>query len=298
LEEIFGGDRQLISFVQRAVGYSLTGDTREQCLFILHGNGANGKSTFLEILLKLLGSHAAITSFSTFLVHQNPGTPRNDVAKLHGARLVKATESQKQAMLDEAAVKEAVGGDTLSARFLFKEFFEFRPQFKLWLATNHRPSIHGTDDAIWRRIKLIPFERQFSGKQRDSKLREKLESELPGILAWAVRGCLEWQRVGLGTPPVVEKATLSYRQESDHYGRFLAECCTDRPRDEVSGSDLFDAYVQWCSRVKERPEPNNSFAKALLERGIRKKRKKTGVVYVGVGLRPQVKSAQLVSKEG
>src|SRR5207253_825035 len=149
--------------VWRSVGDSLAGDTREQCLFILYGGGANGKSTFLETLLRLVGTHAAITSFSTFLVHQNPGTPRNDVAKLHGARLVKATESQKQAMLDEATVKEVTGGDTLSARFLFKEFFEFRPQFKLWLATNHRPSIHGTDDAIWRRIRLIPFERQFTG---------------------------------------------------------------------------------------------------------------------------------------
>ena len=191
LDEIFAAKKALISFVQRAVGYSLTGDIREQCLFILYGGGANGKSTFLEVILRLLGTYAAITSFSTFLVHQNPGTPRNDVAKLHGARLVKAAESQRQAALDEATVKEVTGGDTISARFLFKEFFDFRPQFKIWLATNHQPSIQGRDDAIWRRIKLIPFDQQFTGKQRDSKLRDKLEAELSGILAWALRGCLE-----------------------------------------------------------------------------------------------------------
>jgi len=163
LLEVFLGDAELIRFVQRAVGYSLTGDTREQVLFILHGSGANGKTTFLEILLKLVGTHGAITSFSTFLVQQNPGSPRNDIAKLHGARLVKATESQKQAVLDEATVKEVTGGDSISARFLFREFFEFRPQFKIWLATNHRPTIRGMDDAIWRRIRLIPFRQKFDG---------------------------------------------------------------------------------------------------------------------------------------
>jgi len=112
--------------------------------------------------------------------------------------LVKASESQKEAALDEATVKEVTGGDSISARFLFKEFFEFRPQFKIWLATNHRPTIQGTDDAIWRRVRLIPFNQQFTGKQRDPKLRQKLEAELSGILAWALRGCLEWQRMGLG----------------------------------------------------------------------------------------------------
>jgi putative DNA primase/helicase len=285
LEEVFAGKRTLISFVQRAVGYTLCGDTREQCLFILYGGGANGKSTFLEVILRLLGTYAAITSFSTFLVHQNPGTPRNDVAKLHGARLVKAAESQKQAALDEATVKEVTGGDTISARFLFKEFFDFRPQFKIWLATNHRPSIQGTDDAIWRRIKLIPFDQQFTGKQRDSKLRDKLEAELSGILAWAVRGCLEWQRQGLGSAPVVDKATLEYRRESDAVGRFLSDRCTNQSTDQVGGRELFAAYAEWCGSKGEKAESNNTFAKALDQRGIGKKRTSKGTVYLGVGLR-------------
>jgi putative DNA primase/helicase len=292
LDEVFLNDVELIRFVQRAVGYSLTGDTREQCLFILHGGGANGKSTFLEIVLKLVGTHGAITSFSTFLVQQHPGSPRNDVAKLHGARLVKAAESQKQAALDEATVKEVTGGDTISARFLFREFFDFRPQFKIWLTTNHRPTIYGTDDAIWRRIRLIPFNAQFTGKKRDPKLRAKLELELPGILAWAVQGCLEWQRVGLGNAPAVELATLDYRRDSDHFGRFLAERCSDGPREHAAGKELFDAYVQWCAEKGERPESNNNFAKALADRGKQKKRTKKGTVYMGVGLRPMVRLAK------
>jgi putative DNA primase/helicase len=295
LKEIFAGDTQLISFVQRAVGYSLSGDVREQCLFILQGGGANGKSTFLELILKLAGGYGAITSFSTFLIQHNPGTPRNDVARLHGARLVKAAESQKQAALDEATVKEVTGGDTIAARFLFKEFFEYRPQFKIWLATNHRPLIQGTDNAIWRRLRLIPFTQQFTGRQRDPKLREKLEAELPGILAWAVLGCLEWQRIGLGTSSVVEKATLSYRRESDHFGRFLNERCTNRTTDQTTGKELFDAYVEWCERAGEKPEANNSFAKALADRGLKKKRTSKGVVYAGVGLRPQAKSTTLAA---
>ena len=196
LDEVFGGDEALISFISRAVGYSLTGDTREQCLFILWGGGANGKSTFLETVLKLVGRHSAITPFSSFLVQRNAGNPRNDVAKLHGARLVKAAESGKEGALDETIIKEITGGDTISARFLYQEFFEFKPTFKLWLATNHRPSIRGTDDAIWRRIRLIPFTRQFSGRNRDPKLLETLRGELPESLPGQCAAAWNGNRAG------------------------------------------------------------------------------------------------------
>ena len=286
LEQIFDGDKELIGFVKRAVGYALTGLTDEQVLFVLHGPGGNGKSSFVELLLSLVGTHGAITSFATFLVRQNPGSPRNDIAALHGARLVKAAESQDQAELDESVVKELTGSDSISARYLYHEPFTFKPNFKLFLITNHRPSIRGTDDAIWRRIRLIPFNRQFTGKNRDPKLREKLEAELPGILAWAVAGALEWQRVGLGNAPIIEKATLDYRQESDHFGRFLAERCIIQAKAQASGRELFDGYVEWCGRNREKPESNNTFAKTLAERGIRKKRTSKGTVYTGVCLRP------------
>ena len=287
LDEIFAGDKQLINFVSRAVGYSLTGDTREQCLFILYGGGANGKTTFLETLLRLVGTHAAITPFSTFLVHQNPGAPRDDIAKLHGARLVKAAESQKQAALNEAIIKELTGNDLITARHLYQKYFDFPPQFKIYLTTNHLPEIRGTDEAIWRRFHVIPFTQQFTGKNRDSKLRQKLESELSGILAWAVRGCLEWQRVGLGTASVVKAATLDYRRESDQVARFLKEQCSRRADDQASGHELYEAYSQWCSDRGEKPESNNTFPKRLAEHGIGKKRTQKGRVYNGVGLKEQ-----------
>jgi putative DNA primase/helicase len=215
---------------------------------------------------------------------QNPGAPRNDIARLHGARFVKAAESQKEAVLDEATVKELTGGDTVTARFLFKEFFQFRPQFKLWVTTNHLFTIRGTEAAIWRRLKLIPFRQAFMGKRRDPCLRQKLEEELSGILVWGVEGCLLWQKTGLGEAPAVEKATLGYRQDSDHFGRFLEDCCTTQPGDKASGAALFQAYIGWCRQRGERPETNNAFAAALVERGIHKKRTKNGVVYEGVGL--------------
>lgn len=190
LNEVFGGDSEIIGYVQRAVGYSLTGDTREQCFFLLCGSGANGKTTFLETIVRLLGMHASTAAFSAFLVQHNQGAPRNELAALCGARFVKAAEAEHKARLDEAIMKQLCGEDTISVRFLFREVFEYRPQFKIWLATNHKPAIWETSDAIWRRTKLIEFNRQFAGPQADVALRGKLAAELPGIFAWAVKGCL------------------------------------------------------------------------------------------------------------
>lgn len=285
LEEIFDGDRKLIDFVQRAMGYSLTGDVREQCLFLLVGGGANGKTVFQEIICELIGTHATTAPFSTFLRQRNSGAPRNDVAKLCGARLVKASESPQDGALDEATIKALTGEDTICARFLYQEHFEFRPTFKLWLATNHRPEIRGTDDAIWRRIKLVEFPRQFLGKNSDRQLLSKLRTELPGILAWAVRGCQKWQRSGLGNPPAIEEATTAYRQESDQVGRFLKEACHMGRRFETPARDLYDHYAKWCDNRKEISTSNNEFAKALVQHGLKKKRGNTGVRYIGVSLR-------------
>src|SRR5262249_53133992 len=161
LDEVFSGDADLIAYLQRAVGYTLTGDTREQCYFMLFGVGANGKSTFVETLCKLLGAHAETAEFATFLNRRQSGAPRNDLASLHGARFVKAAESEHQAPLNESLIKEVTGEDTIKARFLFQEHFSFKPRFKIWLITNHKLDIRGIDDAIWRRVRFIPFEQQF-----------------------------------------------------------------------------------------------------------------------------------------
>jgi len=285
LHQVFGGDEHLVGFVQRAVGYSLSGNTSEKCLFILWGNGANGKSVALEILLALAGDHACVTSFSTFLSQRYPGAPRNDIAGLYGARLVKAAESQHHAELDEAVIKEITGNDTVSARFLFHEAFEFVPEFHIWLATNHRPVIRGTDHAIWRRIRLIPFHQQFSGKKRDPKLREKLEAELPGILSWAVTGFLAWQRIGLGNTPVVEQATAIYRRESDDFAQFIRDRCFQRPSDQTPARELYEGYLDWCSEQSIKPVSNNLFDKGMGAHGVNKKRASKGTFYLGVVLK-------------
>jgi putative DNA primase/helicase len=285
LDEIFAGDSDLIDFIQRAVGYSLTGDTREQCLFILHGNGANGKSTFLETVRRLLGSHATTTPFATFMVQRNVGAPRNDLAALVGARLVITSEAGEGAGFDEAVVKQITGQDTVSCRFLFGEFFQYIPQLKLWISTNYRPAIRGSDDAIWRRIRLIPFNQQFKGNKRDAELAEKLKAELPGILAWAVQGCLDWQKNGLGRPKTVLDATIEYRRESDQVGRFLSERCVSGKDQTVSGNGLYSAYVEFCQKQGEKYLANNLFAAQIAKRHFEKKRDRRGWAYQGLGLK-------------
>ena len=289
LKEVFGGDFEIIGYVQRAVGYSLTGSTRAQCFFLMCGSGANGKTTFLETIVRLLGTHASTAAFSAFLVQHNQGGPRNDLAALCGARFVKAAEAEHKASLDEAIMKQLTGEDTISARFLYHEGFEYRPQFKIWLATNHKPAIWETSDAIWRRIKLIEFNRQFAGPRADLALREKLEAELPGILAWAVQGCLAWRKFGLGEPQKISRATLGYRQESDQIGRFFKERCDLQADLRTPGKQLYDDYVLWCGRLHDIPVANSSFVAKLAERGIdgiERKRTAGGVIYRGLGLLP------------
>lgn len=225
LNRIFQGNQNLIVFLQRLVGYSLTGSTVEHCFAVMHGKGANGKTTLLDTICGILGDYAQTAAFTTFLTRKNDGGIPNDIARLRGARLVCATEGEQGRALAESAIKQLTGGDRVAARFLHREYFEFRPTFKILLGTNHKPRIKGTDLAIWRRVKLIPFTETIPEDRQDRKLPEKLRAEAPGILAWAVRGCLDWQREGLGIPDEVRTATQAYRQEEDIVGQFIAECC-------------------------------------------------------------------------
>jgi putative DNA primase/helicase len=284
LEEVFDGDRELIEFVQRAAGYSLTGDTREHALFVLHGSGANGKSTLMETLERLPGGLARTSAFDTFMRTRDKGT-RNDLARLQRARLVAASESGEGRRLDEATVKTLTGGDTIAARFLYGEFFEFRPEFKLWLVTNHRPRVDGDDDAIWRRLRLIPFEVSFIGRE-DRNLRPTLERELPAILAWAVQGCLAWQREGLGMAGAVESATREYREDEDVLGAFIEERCELGLAEEVEAATLRTAYEAFCKELGERPLTASALGKRLARRGFRVHRGTAGGrLYRGLRLR-------------
>lgn len=268
LVRVLGGDAELVAFAQRAIGYSLTGDTSEQCLFVLHGAGANGKTTFLEIVRELLGEYAYQADIATFLERKADGGPRNDVAGLVGARLVTSSEVGEGRRLNESLVKHLTGGDTISARFLYQEAFEFRPEFKLWIGANHKPVIRGADDGIWRRLRLVPFTVRIPEHEQDGHLRDALREELPGILAWAVEGCQRWLEDGLRVPEPVRAATESYRQESDELGQFLDGCCEFAADAPVQASALYHAYVAWCARNGVHELSQTSFGRKLSDRGI------------------------------
>ena len=267
LLRVMGDDPELVAFLQRAVGYTLTGSTREQVLFLLYGVGANGKSTFIEILRLLTGEYAAQAEFSTFL-KQDGASVRNDIARLVGARFVAAVEAEGGRPLAEAMVKQMTGGDVVTARFLFREFFEFQPAFKVWLAANHKPVIRGTDHGIWRRIRLIPFLVTIPEAERDPDLVKKLQAELPGVLAWAMRGCLDWQEHGLGLPSSVRAATESYRDEMDVLGGFLDDRCALEPHAQALTKELYDSYKTWADESGERAITKKAMGMRLAERGF------------------------------
>lgn len=283
LDRIMEGNTDLISFLQRAIGYSLTGITTERVMFILHGSGKNGKSTLLETIRAMLGDYAARTPTETLMVKRDGSIP-NDVARLQGARFVSASESDDGRRLAEAIIKDITGGDTITARFMRAEWFEFRPQFKLWLATNHRPLVKGTDPAIWDRLRLVPFQVRIPESEQDPTLLSKLLSELPGVFAWAVRGCLDWQRSGLAAPREVLAATSSYRQDMDVLAAFIEDCCVRGNEKFVSARALYAAYSKWCSDGGERPETQTRFGMRLSERGLNKARFNSGVRWYGLGL--------------
>jgi len=293
LYRIMAGNMRLIGFLRRAVGYALTGEVSEQCFFILYGTGQNGKSTFLETIGAVLNDYRVHTPTETILTKRGDSIP-NDIARLRGARLVTAIETDEGKRLAESLVKQMTGGDTVVARFMRAEWFEFKPEFKLFLATNHKPVIRGTDKAIWRRIRLIPFTVTIPDAEQDKALPDKLKAELPGILNWCVQGCLDWQSEGLGAPEEVKAATAEYRREMDVLAVFLTECCISPPRGgdiqdsptplKTRASELYNAYVKWCEENNEYKMSGTTFGRRLTERGFEKKRQDYGWEYQGIGV--------------
>ncbi len=267
LGEVFDGDESLIEFVRRFAGYSLTGDVREQLLLFADGSGANGKSTLLGMLRQLAGDYGVQLDPAVLTAGQHDQHPTG-LTDLRGARLVTTVETEANRRLAEALVKQLTGGDPIRARRMRGDYFEFWPTHTLWLAGNHLPAIRGTDLGIWRRIALVPFDVSFEGERQDPKLPAKLADEAPGILAWAVRGCLEWQREGLRLPERVRAATKDYRVSQDHLGRFLAECCVIEDTASVASKDLRAAYEQWCSEQGERAWSAQAIGRELTDRGF------------------------------
>lgn len=288
---------ELITFLQKAIGYTLTGDTSEQVVFFLWGTGRNGKSTFINIVKEILGDYGKQTNSDTFTSKANEGSGiNNDIARLVGSRFVSAVESEDGQKLSESLVKQLTGGEPIMARFLRKEFFEFTPEFKIFFTTNHKPIIKGNDEGIWRRIRLIPFTVTIPKESVDKQLPEKLKAELPGILRWAVEGCLKWQTEGLGEPDDVKNATDEYKDEMDLLSSFLDECCVIIPTAKVQVKELHKRYLEWAEENSEYPLKMRSFSSRLAMRGF-SKRKSTGnrSYFFGIGLSSDYKDELPIS---
>lgn len=274
LSRIMGGNAALVDFLQRAIGYTLTGETSERKLFLLHGQGRNGKSTLLEIARDLAGDYARATGFDTFAhaSHANPGGALPELVRLMGTRFVSASEAERGRSLSTEVIKQVTGQDTIVARALYEAPVEFRPLFKLWLAANYRPAITDTTDSIWDRLCLIPFQVRIPEAEVDKDLLTKLRAELPGILAWAVRGCLDWQRDGLDVPDEVRAATQGYREEEDSVARFLSQCTVEPQTDggipTTAHTDLVAAYEGWCQATGETALGSRRLAQELRQKQI------------------------------
>ena len=287
LETTTGGDAELAAFLRRAAGYTLTGDTGEEVLFFAHGREATGKSTFLEALKATLGDYAKTSDFETFVAHRGESGPRADVARLMGARMVASLEVDEGKRLAEGLVKQLTGGDTVAARFLYRESFEFRPAFKLWLAANARPRVSADDGALWRRILQVPFVEQVPERERDPELKRHLTTDpqaRSAILAWAVRGCLEWQRDGLGVPQRVRDYTAEYRAENDPVAEWLAACCRLEPEAVTAAGDLRSSYEAWAERNGEKAISAKALGSALRARGCTSKPTKRQRTWQGIAL--------------
>ncbi|WP_154836187.1 phage/plasmid primase, P4 family [Staphylococcus pasteuri] len=266
LDDIFLGNQELVRFVQRAVGYSLSGYTTEQVLFVLYGNGRNGKSVFLDILNEIFGNYSTNIQPQAIMASKNQSDASPEIAKLDGARLVTTTEPNEGERFDEGLLKQLTGGDRVSARKLYENEFEFTPQFKLWMATNHKPYVRGRDEGIWRRFVIIPFDKQISINEIDRDLTNKLKRELPAIMKWCVDGFLEWQRIGLSEPAIIKEQREEYRTEMDSIVAFIEECCETNPMKKIKASELFNAYDRWAKDNHQHIMSSTKFGREMVKR--------------------------------
>ena len=289
LDTIFAADQPKIDYVKRAVGYSLCGEVSEQCLFILTGSGANGKSTCINAIRKTFGDYSATTPMQTLTVMPFSNGQTNDLAAMEGKRFVSASDGEAGQRLAEAKIKNMTGGDKISCRALYKDFKEYDPQFKLWLATNDLPNITGSDDAIWRRIRVIEFPITIPESQRDPNLAADLAAEASGILNWALEGYRAWKSEGLKPPPEVTEATTSYRRENDLVGEFIADRCFDDPAAKSTSKVLHEGYTQWCSGNGYTSMAINTFAKELKKKGYTSRKFQRGNGWAGLDLKPAYK---------
>ncbi|GGM78590.1 hypothetical protein GCM10012275_56530 [Longimycelium tulufanense] len=287
LAEVFPDQPEMPGYLQRLVGYSITGETSEQCFICCVGRGANGKSVLLSALEHVFDSITQVTPFSTFEARQSGGIP-NDLAALRGSRLVLASEGTAGRAMDEAVLKRLTGQDKITARFLRKEFFSFTPTFTLWLASNYRPKFRGQDEGLWRRVKLLYFQRYFAPHERDQHLAERLRTEAPGILAWCVRGATEWYREGLREPATVTNAVREFRAQSDHLHGFfpgvLEPVPRATPRAKVRRAEVYTRYREWMDSTGRGRDAwgKQTLFEGLRERGLTEARDASGFHFLDV----------------
>lgn len=284
LDRVTDGDEELQAFLQRMVGYSLTGDTSAHALFFGYGTGGNGKSVFIDTIAGVLGDYAKTAPIETFTASNGDRHP-TDLAGLRGARLVVAIETEEGRRWAESRIKSLTGGDRISARFMRQDFFEFTPQFKLLVAGNHKPGLRSVDEAMRRRFHLVPFTVTIPADERDPRLKDTLKTEWPGILAWAIQGCLDWQETGLAPPKAVLDATATYLEAEDAFAAWLEECCDVDPDNWETSAALFGSWRTWAEKAGEAVGSNKRFGQTLETRGFLARRTSGARGYNGLRLK-------------
>lgn len=305
LSAIFQGKQDVVEFVHRAVGYTMSGSVREQCFFQCYGNGSNGKSVFLNTIYSALGDYSLNAQVESILTRGNSssGNASPDIARMNGARFVRTNEPNEGARFNEGLVKQLTGGDVVTARYLYGQEFEFKPVFKLWIACNYKITVRGTDKGIWRRMRLIPFEATFEGKNADKGLESRIRKELPQVLGWAVKGCLAWQKDGLGMPEEIQKATLEYQEEMDVVKSFLKDCAVSDKNGKERAQDVFAEYREWARSGNEWGGMTQTKFGLEMSKMYKKKNISGYVYYMGLSLKSRKQpyvynSGKIEGKEG
>lgn len=282
LDDVTNGNKELQDYIQRSIGYSLTGSTNEQCAYFLYGLGNNGKSTFLDTVSDLLGGYASNAQPESLMMRKwGDGGALSDIARLKSSRFVTSEEPTEGVRLNEGLLKQLTGGSRITCRFLYSDEFEYTPEFKIWIATNHKPVVRGTDVGIWRRIKLIPFEVNIPKEKVDKNLKYKLRAEFPQILAWAVQGCIKWKKKGLAEPACVQEAVKEYKQEMDLLASFIDQCIVIdyESTEKIMASELFQVYLQWAKDNNEYEMSSKKFLSEMSRKLPDKGRNGRGVFY-------------------